>query len=221
MAMAVICSTGDVEEELGHTLLWRMDLERRIVASSNEARSICLSARPRILILDRDMAGAEELVTTLRQEAATRQMSIVIMARGFFEPSEIGLLEAGANATLRLPAEQEWDERLTRLIEVPARRESRFSVFFRVETSHVGSDQGAIMATALNLSVSGMLLETAEPLEVGEELKMQFRLPELDELVKCTARIVRLAGPRRFGLEFNEITTSGVEGIRRYVGGHH
>jgi hypothetical protein len=214
MVMAVICSPGDVEQELGHTLLWRGGMERRVVRTADEARSLA-SSRPQLLVLDRDVAGAESLVTQLRAEPATRAMSIVIMARGDFEAGEIGLLEAGANAILRLPAQDDWDERLKRLVDVPVRKESRFSVFFKVEASH--GDQGAIMATALNLSSSGMLLETTEALAVGEELHMQFRLPEADALIKATARIVRLAGPRRFGLEFGELTPACAESIRRFV----
>ena len=95
------------------------------------------------------------------------------------------------------------------------RRESRFSVFFKVEASH--GEQPAIMATALNLSSSGMLIETTEPLGVGEQVHMQFRLPEVDSLVKATARVVRLAGPRRFGLEFGDLSPAASEGIRGYV----
>jgi DNA-binding response OmpR family regulator len=217
MVLAVIWSTGNAEQELGHTLVWRNGMERRIVRDANEAKSVAVAGRAQLLMVDRDGNGAENLVTALRAEAVTRQMSIVVMARGDFEASEIGLLEAGANAVLRLPASPEWDERLTRLVDVPVRRESRFSVFFKVETTHPGGEQSAIMATALNLSVSGMLLETAEPLNVGEELNMQFRLPELDELVKGRARVVRLGGPRKFGLEFQELTATGLESVRRYV----
>jgi DNA-binding response OmpR family regulator len=214
MVMAVICSPGDVEQELGHTLLWRGGMERRVVRTAEEARSLAPS-RPQLLVLDRDVAGAEALVAQLRTEPGTRAMSIVIMARGDFEAGEIGLLEAGANAILRLPAQSDWDERLRRLVDVPVRRESRFSVFFKVETTH--GDQSAIMATALNLSSSGMLIETTEPLGVGEQVSLQFRLPELDALVKATGRVVRLAGPRRFGLEFGDLAPAASESIRKYV----
>jgi hypothetical protein len=220
MVRALICSAADVESELGHTALWRLGMERRTARTVDEARSVISSQHPQLLVLDRDVDGAEGLIAALRAEAATRQMSIVVMARTDFEPSEISLLEAGANAILRLPAGRDWDDRLMRLVDVPTRKDSRFSVFFKVETTHGGSgEQAAIMATALNLSVSGILLETAEPLTVGEELQMQFRIPDVNELVKAHARIVRLAGNRRFGLEFVELTAAGAESIRRYVEG--
>jgi hypothetical protein len=50
---------------------------------------------------------------------------------------------------------------------------------------------------------------------------MQFRLPELDELVKGRARVVRLGGSRKFGLEFQELSATGLESVRRYVNSSH
>jgi CheY-like chemotaxis protein len=219
MVLALICASGNPEAELGHTLLWRTGVERRLVRSVDEAKAITGQApRPEVLVLDRDLPGAEAYVTSLRQDVNTRQMSIVIMAGGDFEANEIGLLEAGANAILRLPAGDDWDDRLERLIEVPVRRDGRFSVFFKVEALTDG-DPAPIMATALNLSVSGMLLESPMNLAVGDELAMQFRVPEQDELVKCKGRVVRLAGPKRVGLGFIDVSPNAPEAIRRFVTG--
>jgi CheY-like chemotaxis protein len=216
MALALICSAVDVSAELGHTLLWRAGMQRQMAKRAEEARTIAAAARPSLVVIDRDLPGADGLIVGLRADAATRSLSIVVLARGDFQPVEVELLEAGANSILRLPPDHDWDERLMRLIEVPVRKETRFSVFFKVETS-AGGDPAPIMATAMNLSVSGMLLETPNALAVGDDLHLQFRLPELDELVKATARVVRQAGPRRFGLEFEDINAQGAESIRRYV----
>jgi CheY-like chemotaxis protein len=216
MPTALICSTADVEAELGKTLLWRSGMRRHLARRLEEARNLLASARPGIVVVDRDFPGSQQVVSTVRQDAATRQTSVVVMARGDFETAEIDLLEAGANAVLRLPVGPDWDERLTRLVEVPARREARFSVFFQVEGG--GDDQGApVVGTALNLSVSGMLLETPSTVHIGSEVQLQFRLPDLDDLVRATGRVVRHAGARRFGIEFLELSAAGIEGVRRFV----
>ncbi len=216
MPKALICSTADVEAELGKTVLWRGGMERQLARRADEARGLLASSRPALVIVDRDLPGAEALVAAIRQETSTRQTSVVVMARGDFETSEVELLEAGANAILRLPPGADWDERLMRLVEVPVRREARFSVFFKVEGGT--DDNGApVVGTALNLSVSGMLLETPSPVRVGSELHLQFRLPDLDELVRATGRVVRLAGGRRYGIEFQDMTAPGAEGIRTFV----
>ena len=38
MPSALICSTADVEAELGHTVLWRMGLKRHVVKKADEAK---------------------------------------------------------------------------------------------------------------------------------------------------------------------------------------
>jgi len=216
MPSALICSTADIEAELGHTLLWRMGLKRQQVKRADEARTVASSVKPDLVLVDRDLPGAEALVAGVRADAGTRAASIVVMARGDFETSEIELLEAGANAILRLPAGKDWDERLQRLIDVPTRRDARFSVFFNVEGS-ADDDGSPIVGTALNLSVSGMLLETPNAIHMGSELQLQFRLPDGDELVKGTGKVVRHGGARRFGVEFVELTPTGAEAIRHFV----
>ena len=70
----------------------------------------------------------------------------MVAARGDFDPSEVELLEAGANAILRLPAGPEWDERLPRLMDVPVRREARFTVHFDVEAAAGAEDPAAALA---------------------------------------------------------------------------
>src|SRR5262245_44800044 len=134
MPTALLVSLVELEAELGHTLLWRHDVERHVAPRLEEARTMAIAARPDIVVVDRDVGRAEQVVRALRQEPATRQASMVILARGDFDPSEVHLLEAGANAVLRIPAGPEWDDRLTKLMSVPVRREARFPIHMQVDT---------------------------------------------------------------------------------------
>lgn len=126
MTAVLICSHGDVEQDLGATLLWREDIERHVIAKMEEAQMLAVAARPRLVVIDRDLPWAARVVAALREDPATRGLSLVVMARGDFDPAEVELLECGANAILRLPAGPEWNERLERLLDVPVRKEARF-----------------------------------------------------------------------------------------------
>src|SRR5438034_9723846 len=124
MVSALICAHADLEKDLGQTLLWRQDVDRHVVGRLEEARMMAVAARPSIVVVDRDLPWSERLIQALREDPATRGLSIVVVARGDFDPREVELLESGANAVLRLPADSEGDRRLQRLVSVPVRKEA-------------------------------------------------------------------------------------------------
>ena len=216
MACALICSAAPLDDELGSTLLWREELERRCVQTADEALRTACGSPPEVVVIDRDLAGATQLVSSLRRDPRTRRVSVVVVARTDFEAVEVDLLEAGANAILRLPASPEWDDRLARLIAVPVRREVRLPVQFELE-ARAGSGVQAAVALALNLSMSGVLLETDFDLKVGDDIDLRFHLAELDVTIVGCGRVVRHAGRRRYGVEFYGLEGEGAELVRRYV----
>ena len=218
MPVALICSQAELDAELGHTLLWRAGMERHVATRLEDARMMAVAAKPDIVIVDRELPRSDKLVAALREDPSTRGLSIVVAARGDFDPSEVELLEAGANAILRLPAGPEWDERLTRLMDVPVRRDARFTVHFDVDAVRGVGDPAA--ALAVNLSMSGMLLESPIPLSVGDEIQLSFQIPESEAQVKAVARVVRLAGPSQYGVEFRRVDGEAAEAkLREFVAG--
>jgi hypothetical protein len=215
MTAVLICSHGDVQRDLGGTLLWRDGIERQVVTKMEEARMLAVAGRPRLVVVDRDLPWATRFVTALREDASTRGLSIVAIARGDFDAAEVELLECGANAILRLPAGPEWSDRLQRLLEVPVRKETRFPVSFQVEAASNGS--GPANAQALNLSASGMLIETAAPLGLREEVHLQFGLPVSVETLRVGGQVVRLASASQFGVEFRDVAPEVSRRIQGYL----
>lgn len=215
MTAVLICSHADVQKDLGGTLLWRDDIERQVVAKMEEARMLAVAARPKLVVVDRDLPWASRILTTLREDPTTRGISMVVIARGDFDPAEIELLECGANAILRLPAGPEWTDRLQRLLDVPVRKETRFPVSFLVEASSNGS--GAANARALNLSASGMLIETEGVLEVRADVQLQFGLPVSIDPIRVAGQVVRVASPSHFGVEFRRLAPEHARRILGYL----
>ena len=216
MPVALICTQADLEPELGHTLLWRAGVERHLAGRLEDARMMAVAARPDIVVVDRELPRSDKLVAALREDPTTRGLSIVVAARGDFDPSEVELLEAGANAILRLPAGPEWDERLPRLMDVPTRREARFTVHFDVDAVGVGNPEAAL---AMNLSMSGMLLESPVPLAVGDEIQLRFQIPGSESSVATTARVVRVAAAGQYGVEFHRVEADASAQLRAFVAG--
>jgi hypothetical protein len=214
MPSVLICTQADLEADLGRTLLWRHDIERHFARRLEDARMMAVAVRPGVIVVDRDLPRADKLVSQFREDASTRRISLAIVARGDFEASEVGLLEAGANALLRIPPDADWDERLHRLFEVPARKEARFPVQFAVEATGSGS---SIPALALNLSLNGLLLESSIPVSVGDDLMLVMRLPGLPQPAVAGGRVVRQAAPTQFGVEFRRIEPAVADRVRACV----
>ncbi len=216
MPVALLCSPVPLDGDLQETALWRQDVERRHASSADEALQGALDRRPDIVIIDRDLPGAARLIAALRRDPRTRSVSIAVLARDDLDPTEVELMASGANAILRLPPDAEWAERLPRLMSVPGRKEVRLPVYFEIEArSGIGVESG--LATVLNLSSSGMLVESDFGLQIGDVLDLRFRLPDHAAPVVGSGRVVRRAAANRFGVEFFGLEGDGAEAVRRLV----
>jgi DNA-binding response OmpR family regulator len=214
MTVALICSQDALEGELGGTLLWWRGIERLLAARLEEARAMAAAARPAVVLVDKELPRSARLITQLREDPATRGLSIAVLARGDFELAEVELLEAGANAILRIPPGPEWDERLLALLHVPIRREIRIPIRFAVEAA---AGLREIPALALNLSANGMLVECHPALAVGDELGVSFSLPGNAAMVACRTRVVRQAGADQYGMAFLALDGGGRQRIEAFV----
>jgi CheY-like chemotaxis protein len=191
-----------MESELQGSLLSREDVELHRVETLEAAQEVTRRLPVHLILVDRDLPSSEKIVATLRKESPTRSSSIVAIARGDFISQEAEILEAGANAVLRLPVAPDWDLRLTRLVSIPGRREVRLAVRFKVYGLW-GEEK--VPALALNLSLNGMLVEAQTELKVGDEIGLTFEVPTSDTLISGKGRVVRKAGSLRVGLEFLEL----------------
>lgn len=214
---ALIVSPEPLDAELAETVLWRKNVERYAATSADGVRSVASGGRPDILVIDQRVQNAASVVAQLRQDPLTRHVSIVALARGDFDSSEIALLEAGANAILRLPPGPDWDDRLVRLIHVPLRRAARFDVHVQIDSRFEVAGR-IFPVTALNLSVNGMLVESSLPMLIGDDVQFAFRLPESEDVVAGAGMVVRLAGPPgQFGVELTHVEGDGRVRIKLYV----
>jgi len=73
-------------------------------------------------------------------------------------------------------------------------------------------------STSLNISESGMLLESPGPVSVGEELELEFSLPEAAEPLRPRVRVQVIRNESRgIGVRFITLTLDARESIRRFT----
>lgn len=215
MIRAVLVSASELAQDLAGTALFRSNVERLRAESASDVRRLAGDSRIDVVVVDSAVPGAADLVAALRQDALTRATAIVALGRSEFGFSHLDLLEAGANAILPLPPNADWDDRLMRLIHVPVRRATRFLVDIAIEG---GLRSGLRFGgRAVNLSVNGLLLECRQPLEIGDDLRLCFELPDGMGAVAATGTLVRQTPPHHFGVEITFVEGDGRVRIKRFV----
>ena len=215
MIRVIFAAPTDLAPELGATVLFRGNVDRVRATGLEEVRRIADEGKLDLVILDSALPAAAELVEGLRRDPLTRSTAIVVLGRSEFGFAHLDLLEAGANAILPLPPGHDWDDRLMRLIHVPVRRVTRFSVGLAIE----GGLRSGLTFTGrvLNLSVHGILLECPPSLDVGEDLRFWFDLPDGQGPVHGEGTVVRQTPPSQFGVELCHVEGNGRVRIKRYV----
>jgi CheY-like chemotaxis protein len=214
MAVVLICTSRSLDRDLQGTVLFRSHIEREVVRSTSEVERRLAQGKVALLCIHRETPGIEVLIRNLRKSPTLKRISIVVFSEDDFDPSEIEVLEAGANAILRLPPGDDFNERVGRLIEVPSRRDVRLPVRLQVAAS---SGFGAtVPVLAQNLSATGLLIESNHPLNMGDEVSLALRFEDSGEIFAATAHITRTAGPNKYGAQFTHITR-GEEALKNFL----
>ncbi|MEW6369115.1 MAG: PAS domain S-box protein [Acidobacteriota bacterium] len=218
----LIVGTSEVNGALGDTVLWRDDIRRICVPGASAALDEARAQRPAMVVIGSgDFLQILSLVRGLREEATTRSTGIVVLSCGLTHEGERELRSAGVNAILTTPVDPlQWDSRLAELMNVPPRRAARMPVRIR---SWVRDEEGAeeTWGDGLNISVHGMLIETAHPLVPKRKLDIRFRLPGREEELEVVGQVVRLGavveGRQQSGVEFVILRGRAEEGIHEFV----
>lgn len=72
-------------------------------------------------------------------------------------------------------------------------------------------------SASLNISESGMLLESPGTVGAGQELELEFSIPQVSEPLRPRAQVIRKEPPDRIGVRFITLTVEARDTIRRYV----
>jgi CheY-like chemotaxis protein len=106
-------------------------------------------------------------------------------------------------------------------MELPGWREkrhmARLPLFTEVNCTRDGQD---LPMQSMNISESGMLLRSPHKLEMAQEVSLKFKIAEVHAALDVSARIVRIEGTERVGMEFVSLAPKDENAIQLYVMGH-
>lgn len=209
----LICGKGPLADALSRTPLGREDIQRHRAETPAAAMAAAPKVAPRLVLIDRDLSGVSGLIRQLRTTPPTVLASIVVVAGSDFDPTEIELLEQGANAVLRFPPDAEWEQRLERLLSVPVRKQLRIKADLTFQGLFGDSE---MTGRTLNVSRTGMLIECHADAQIGERFGFKLHFG-FDDVVEGQARVVRFAGPNQFGCEFFDLEPWAQRKVELYI----
>ncbi len=210
MTTLLIWARPELEADLSRTPLWRDELERYVTTRRDDAQALLFATEPHVVVVDRDLPGADDFVASLRAQPLPHPVSIVALSR---DPSA-GL---DVDAVLALPAGPEWDDRLVGVLQVPTRAQERFDVRFDVETlpqQGAGPQRGLVR----NVSAGGILIECSSlRLRPGDDVRLSLPIPGMRSPVLGRARVVRQPVEEHLGLRFEAFSGDGDVRIREFL----
>jgi CheY-like chemotaxis protein len=207
---ALIVSLRDLRPELKKTVIGRQGIEVFRVDKFANAKLVGSSLGVQVILVDREFPDAAGFIKQLRKDPATRDRSIAVLAWSARPDADLEVLNAGANAVLRMPPSATWDERFSKLLTVPVRQQARLLV--QIEVTGDVEHPAAI----LNLSPGGMLVATPRTLRVGDEMGFRFTLPNTRTVIG-RGRVARDARPAGFGVEFMTLNDDGKDAVLAHL----
>src|SRR5512141_2231546 len=187
------------------SVLRRRDRAIFSLRSGSDALEAIQSQQPRLVVFGyrlSDMTGPE-FCRIVRADAEMRGTSLLFVADRH-EASEADLcLGAGCNDVIYKPLQlQELDAKIERLTAIPVRKEVR--TLTRLEVT-VATAIYNVLGHSVNLSSSGILVQTQSVIAPDADLRVQFYLPRDPLPFDAPSRIIRaeFAGTApRYGMQF-------------------
>ena len=212
--------------ELEKTLLAnRSNLQLFTATSGQEAIDIHKKEKVDLILCDLYMPemNGNEVCRIIRNDGNLNKVSIIIVTTS---AKDVDIcLEAGANDVILKPINpSEFLQKIGKYINIPVRRDIRILGGIGVEGER-GTPSESFLGNTVNISVSGVLIETGHALSIGETVSCSFFLPGNSTPITATGGVVRKTdgrgpGMNYYGIRFMDIREEDKLAIESYIKRH-
>lgn len=150
--------------------------------------------------------NGDEVCRKIRYNNQLRDVSLIMVLPSSNPEDEAICRKSGANECITKPVNENRLQnivypRVSRLLNVSPRKDMKVSV--RLDQN----DKDSQFGNTLNLSMTGMLLETHRPFKVSDLVPLLLRIPRKSNILELEGRIVREGksssdGLNRYGIRF-------------------
>ena len=200
-------------------VLYRHKLEIVRVAVPEVSVELARSQRFDLVIFDAELRKArlEELVAMIRDGAsASHSTSILVVAEYHSADAARSLIGRGVNRVMLLDESPAViDRHMAELLHIAPRADIRLSTRLRTSVADATEE---VLGEVVNLSISGLLVETDMGFEIGEHVAVSIYTGNRDDPVLAKGEVVRRAAPERgnvdgFGIRFLSFAADGRQRI--------
>lgn len=202
------------------SVLSRSDVHIFSATSARDALEIHKNVAVDLMVIDLDMPGisGDQLCTAIKNDPVLKETSIIMVTR----PREADIercRKCGADEYITKPIIPEvLMQKAGNLLKVPVRKAYRVPVKTGIR---IDRDGEVFNASLVNVSMSGILMETERQLKIGDIAGCTFFLPG-SPAVTVSGEVVRKSEKLgsltiQYGLQFKDISKNAEQTIDKYV----
>jgi len=206
---------GELEK---NSFFKRSNIEFFVAHSSEEIHNIHRSKKVDLIVADDALPrmGGARLCSLIRNDNELKDVSIILVCNDA-EPYRSQCKNAEANVLLPKPVDPAallW--KASELLVVQQRKDIRAKL--RVDIQGMGKNS-SFFAETLNISISGLQIETDQELRENERLECTFKIAHNDLTVPASVRRMdkTASGKFRYGVKFINCDTKTLIIIEHYV----
>lgn len=188
--------------------------------AGTEALGLIPACRPNLVIFSSSLGDLDAplFCRTIRDHGSMKGTSLlVVVENGDLEMADL-CLAAGCNDAITRPVDEvEFDMKIERLTSIPVRKELRTLVKLELK---IEKDQDFLLGHSVNVSRSGMLVQTSHVLGPEADVVLQFYLQHDPEPMRVESQVVRAeftGGMPRYGVRFVSMANSHREKLERFI----
>ncbi len=215
MPKTIIIALPPMGKKLAGTLLSRKIFDTSYYAEAQPTLQNLLNSPPGLLIVHVREGGREvHFLETLHQAYPSCPFPVVAISEtpGVIQLPPIVKLEVAESFE-----PEKFSRLLARLLELPMRRNTRFLVRLGIS---VAKTPGTVLATTIDVSTTGMLLETSHELQLGWTYELEFMGNQNEDIPTLNILIIREEFPasknkanRRYAVSFEDRDENSMKGI--------
>jgi CheY-like chemotaxis protein len=197
---------------LGHQVLTVQD-SRQAAERGETQKFDVVFADMRLADLD-----ASELTRRIRNSQLNRETAIVMISATDEIEALRNAFGAGATLVLTKPISPSYLIPMLAAMERPGWKDQRHAARLPL-FAHVSCkwNDKQFALRSLNISETGMLLESSADVEEGQEVSLQFKIAEVRASLNVRARIARKDSRGRVGVEFSGLALEDQNAIQLYI----
>jgi CheY-like chemotaxis protein len=195
---------------LGHTVLTFDDSQKAAERAEKQRFDVVFVGMPQ-----RDGLA---LVRRIRNSQTNRKATIVLLSAADNGESVQQALGAGADFVLTKPVTATRLRSMLAAMDSAGWNEKRHKARLPFLTEVISTwDWQEFPSRSMNISESGMLLQSSVDMQVGQEVALKFKILEVHASLNVRARIVRNDGAKRVGVEFIGLAPEDNNAIQLYI----